>query len=130
MTHKLSPRGHFTDWELDPMIQESRAWAEAEQHRLIRYSPEGGNDRVISLVYRPMSTLWVDPEAPVLKEVHHQEDILFGSGVQLPKESQLEEISERVTQMDIDTTSHRPGTELVAEAGAKGGIKGSGGTGH
>jgi hypothetical protein len=122
MTHKLSPQGHFTDWELDPMIQESRAW---EQHRLIRYSPEGGNDRVSSPVYRPVSTLWVDPEAPVLKEVHHQEDILFGPGVQLPEESQLQEISERVTLMDIDTTSH-PATELVAEAGAEGRMEAGG----
>lgn len=104
---------YFSAWELDPMVQESQGWV---QRHLSCYSPDGGDKRVFSPVYKPDSALGTDPAASVQEHaLPIQEDILFGPGVQLPDEHQLAEISERVTRMDIDTAPLSKELEAAGE---------------
>lgn len=77
---------------------------------MICFSPEDGTGRLESPRYVPVSETF----APITmgdmgmgafsSDLLGGEDVLFGLGVQLPADPQVEEISDRVHRMDIDTT--------------------------
>jgi hypothetical protein len=89
----------------------------------VSYSPDDEGGRVRSPEYIPVSSLWAGKQ-PVGQAIAQagpfpttgQEEVLFGPGVQLRVDTQVAEISDRVTQMDIDTAP-RPGAELQAGDG-------------